>query len=427
MDEEHVTGATVVIVQRGETVYKRGFGVRDVRTGLPVDADETIFRIGSVSKSLTAWAIASLIDQGRIGLDDPVSKYVPEIDGVKDVSGSDEPVLVRHLVTHTGGFDQIGIGRQVPGFDRPASERLAQRPGLAEFLLDDNLRRTSAPGVHYRYDTYGITLAGLVLERATGKPFPAAMREALFEPAGMRHASVGLERLGDEQMAAGHGWLEEHGQYGVAPYEVYITLPASSVDLAGSDMESLMRAVTGGTGNHGAKPYSGAMQAALMSPQFRPHPEFAGVTYGMNEYARVGGHDSGLVAGIGHGGSVFGFGTQFVFLPEHDIGIFVVHNRNGEAGGGRVSLAGEIISMVADTVAPDAPQTYPVARARSRCRLEPVRRAVCLRRVLQDLHRRRTRTGRLGGVLVPRCDRRRWHHHGAGRGVPTRGRPRGLR
>ncbi|MEM9373574.1 MAG: serine hydrolase domain-containing protein [Planctomycetota bacterium] len=362
--EEHVTGAAVVVVRDGRTLYKRGFGVQDIRTGMPVDADQTIFRIGSVSKPMTAWAIASLIDQGRMELDDPVSDYVPEIDGIPNISGSDEPVRIWHLLTHTGGFDQIGIGRQVPGFDRPAAERVRERRSLAEFLFDDNLRRTSAPGVHYRYDTYGITLAGLVLERATGKPFPAAMREALFEPAGMTNATVGLERLGDEWMAVGHGWIEDQQQHGIAPYEVYITLPASSVDLSGGDMESLMQAVTGGTGRDGATPFSDDMRQALMSPSFRPHSEFSGVTYGMNEITRVGGSDGGLVAGVGHGGSVLGFSTMLMFLPEHNTGIFVVVNRNGEAGGGRVSLPNRVISTVAGLLDPDAPEQYAVPELR---------------------------------------------------------------
>lgn len=359
MSDEVVVGATVVVVHDGETVFKGGYGVADARNQRPVDPDRTIFRIGSVSKAMTCWALARLVDTDRIALDDPVSQYVPEIDTIMNVSGSQDPVLIRHVLTHTGGFDQVGPGRQVGPMEEPAETRVDRRRSLEGFLFEDGyLRRTSPPGLFYRYDTYGSTLAGLILERVTGKPYGEAMREALFEPAGMGRAGVGLSRLDDPDMAWGHG--HENGQLYLVPFEVYNTTPASSVEASASDMESLMRAITGGVGNDGATPYSDAMRGALMSPMFRPHPEFAGMTFGMQEFERAAGRDGALVRAIGHGGSLLGFGTSLMFLPDHDVGIFVVANRNREAGGGRVTLADRVTEMVVDAVAPDAPDGHEV-------------------------------------------------------------------
>ncbi len=362
MEEEHIPGAAVVVVQNGRPLFQRGFGVADVRSGRPVDPERTVFRIGSVSKAMTAWALTRLIDQGQLTLDDPVARYVPRLDQVPNDSGSTAPVLIRHLLTHTGGFDQIGLDRQVRDFELPLAQRLSRRPTLEQFLFGGNLRRTSAPGQHYRYDTYGITLAGLVLETVTKKPYGEAMHDVLFEPLGMVRASVALDRAGDPDMAVGHGWVD--GGYGVAPYEVYVTQPASSVDLTATDMAKLMAIVTSQESADGT--FSPAMRRALMAPQFRPHPDFPGVTHGMNEVARAGGRDGPLVRGVGHGGSMLGFSTQLMFLPDYDLGVFIVANRNIEAGGGPVSLHDQVIQQVVqlaigeseDEVYPDSPRVY---------------------------------------------------------------------
>ncbi|MEM6705913.1 MAG: serine hydrolase domain-containing protein [Acidobacteriota bacterium] len=357
MVEEHVPGAAVVVVQAGETVYQRGFGVADVRSAAPVDPETTIFRIGSITKTMTCFALTHLADQGKLSLEDPVSRYVPEIDDIPNVSGSDEPLLLRHLVTHTSGLDQIGLDRHVWELELSIEERQALRPSLREFLFDGNLRRTSPPGKHFRYDTYGTTLAGLVVEVVTGKPYGEAMVEALFEPAGMTGAGVALSRRSTGNMAVGHGWVD--GEYGVAPYEVYVTQPASSVDATAADMASLLRQMT----TSGDSPlFSAVTKEAVLAPQFRPHPGFSGATHGLQEFQRAGGRDGGLVRGVGHGGTMLGFRSNLMFLPEFDAAIFVTVNRNREAGGDGVTVDRQVVVRVAELLSGGRETLYPAAQ-----------------------------------------------------------------
>lgn len=345
MSEEHIPGAAVVVVKDGNTIFARGYGVEDVRTDRPVDIDRTIFRIGSVSKVMTTWAVTRLADQGKISLDDEVADYVTEFNGIPNTSGSDNPVRIRHLITHTGGFDQIGIGRHVREFELSLDERLALRPSLSEFLSDGNLRRTSPPGQHYRYDTYGITLAGAVLENATGLEYGDAMKEVLFDPAGMAQTYVALAPESRANLARGHGYVGD--KILPTPYEVYVTQPASSIDATPADIGRLLEVMTSNQESLAGNLFSSEAKRAMLSPQFRPHPDFPGNTHGMNEDIVTDGYP---IRSISHGGSMLGFQTSFTIVPELGLGVFIAVNRNHEAGGERVSLNAKVQKTILDEI-----------------------------------------------------------------------------
>lgn len=155
METEYLPGVAVVIVQNGETVFKKGYGYSNIELDKKVNPDITIFRIGSVSKALTSLAVTRLDDQGSLSLDDSVDDYFDGFEEIPNIEGGDASVTIRNLITHTSGLDQIGIGRHIWKLDLDLEERKALRPSINDFLNDGNLRRTAPPGQHYRYDTYG--------------------------------------------------------------------------------------------------------------------------------------------------------------------------------------------------------------------------------------------------------------------------------
>ncbi|MEM8599697.1 MAG: serine hydrolase [Bacteroidota bacterium] len=350
MIDTHLPGVAVVVVKDGATLMQRGYGVANVATGRPVDPERTLFRIGSVSKALTALAVTRFIDDGRLAYDEDVAAYV---DGIVNLSGSDEPVTVEHLLTHTAAFDQIGLDRHVWDLDQTLAERKAQRPSLSAYLEGGNLRRTHAPGVRFRYDTYGITLAGVVVERVTGLPFDQAMRQELFAPLGMDRSFVEADeaRLGD--LALGHGWVDS--AYVAQPYEVYVTTPASSIDMTPADMGRLMEALTGGGANQAGRLFSPSMTEAVFAPQFRPAPGFTGITHGFWESPGFDLPDGPAIRTIGHGGSMLGYWTSLTLYPDENLGVFIVTNRNIEAGGGPVHLGSRINAYIAGAFYDDVP------------------------------------------------------------------------
>ena len=154
MARERIPGAAFVFVQDGRVVLTRGYGMADVEQRREVDAS-TIWRIGSISKVFTATAVMQLVDRGDVELDAPVGRYVHRVT-IPDTYP--EPVTVRHLLTHTGGFDEIRPGTQAETADGVLP--------LAEFLRD-KLVRVRPPGRTIAYSTYGITLAGEMVEEVS--------------------------------------------------------------------------------------------------------------------------------------------------------------------------------------------------------------------------------------------------------------------
>lgn len=346
MTSDHLPGVAAVVVQNGKVLHARGYGVASIDGDQPVRVDDTLFRIGSISKALTALAITRLVERGTLDWDGSVDGYAP----IQNLSGGPDPVRLRHLVTHTGGFDQIGLDRHVYEFDRPLVERKALRPSLAEFLAAGNLRRTAPPGTFFRYDTYGITLAGHILATATGLKFPQAMQQELFTPLGMTRSFVETDARHFDQLATGYGYVD--GQYVAMPYEVYVTTPASSIDATAGDMGRLLVALTADGANASGRLLSGKTVQGIWDGQFRPHPEFHGISHGFWELVSVDRQPRAPLRAFVHGGTMLGFTSSLTIVPELNVGIFVVANRDAEAGGPPVRLGRVIDALVVEALSP---------------------------------------------------------------------------
>ena len=342
MQSMHVPGFAAIVVKDGKTVFKKGYGLANVQNEQKVDVDKTIFRIGSISKAVTLLALSKLVDDGRLQLNDDVSKF---IGGTQNPEGFKDPVCIRHLLTHTTGFDQIGIGRHIHRHDLSLVERKALRPALADFLGNGNLRRVNAAGNYFRYDTYAPTLAGVIIEKITGKTFPMAMKEELFLPLGMQRSAVEVEEQLRSDLALGYGY--RGANYFAMPYEVYVTTPASSIDATAADMGRLLEALTSDGANKHGRLFSPEMNKTVNGKQFRPHPDFAGVTHGLFESNQWGsGPEAFAIRSIGHGGDMLGFKSFLIIFPSLKLGIFTTANRNREAGGGNVNVRRRVVDTV---------------------------------------------------------------------------------
>src|SRR5688572_7824431 len=176
-------GAAFVFVQGGRIVYARGYGVADLASGAAVDPARTVWPIASISKAVTTMAVLQLVDEGRVDLDTDINRYLRRL---QVPAQGYPPLTLRHLLSHTGGLDELP-GRQFDGRDPQ---------DLAAFLRD-RIVRFRAPGLLTAYSTYGILLAALVLEDLAGQDYDAYLREKIFTPAGMKSARV-MVRRGDE-------------------------------------------------------------------------------------------------------------------------------------------------------------------------------------------------------------------------------------
>ena len=306
MAREKIPGAGFVFVQNGRVVLQRGYGVADVARHRRVVPDSTIWRVGSISKVFTATAMMQLVDRGLVELDAPIDRYVRRI---RVPPTYPESVTVRHLLNHTAGFDEIRPGTQ-------AATRDGVLP-LDEFL-QTRLVRIRPPGRTTAYSTYGITVAGEIIEEVAGVPFETFLQRNLWEPLGMRRSSINVPAALEKDVAIGYDVV---GDAVVAqPWEWYHTTPASSVNATVADMARFIEAHLERGAADGARILTEPSALEMQRQQMTMHPSIPGYALGFNEdYA-------GDLRVLEHGGNVAGFSSLMVLIPTARAGFFVVNH-----------------------------------------------------------------------------------------------------
>ena len=300
-------GAAFVFVHGGRIVHARGYGVSDAASGAKVDPARTVWPIASISKAVTAMAVLQLVADGRADLDTDVNRYLKRL---QVPAAGFPPLTLRHLLSHTGGLDELP-GRQFDG---------REPQDLASFLRD-RLLRYRAPGVLTAYSTYGILLAALVLEDVASQRYDTYLREQVFSPAGMTSAHV-MTRLGDERGVATPYRIDD-GRAEPMPFEWYVSTPASSIVATAEDMgRFLVVHLAGGRAGERQILPTGLMRA-MHEQQATVHPGVPGWSLGL-QMDRVNGRDIAE-----HGGDIGGFSALFVLIPAEDAGFFIVNHGEG--------------------------------------------------------------------------------------------------
>ncbi len=164
-------GLSVAVAAEGQVRFAAGYGLADLEHEVPC-TPETVFRIASISKSITAVALMQTIQQGRASLDDPIQQYVPEFP-----EKPQGPVTLRHLLTHTSGIRHYAPGEFLQTRHYPS---LVEAIGI---FRDDPL--LFPPGERFSYTTYGYNLLAGVVEKTSGQSFGQYLASRVFEPAGM--------------------------------------------------------------------------------------------------------------------------------------------------------------------------------------------------------------------------------------------------
>jgi len=210
--KNNAAGYVLLVARDGKLAYSSAVGLRDRERQLPMELD-TRFRIASMTKPITSVGVLMLYEEGRLHLDDPVSRFLPEFANARVYTGKDasgaattvpaaQPITIRHLLTHTSG---LGYGA---GFDR--SSDLAKIWGGLDLAtpgtLADKVRAIAGlplyfnPGEQWRY-SYADDVLGRVIEVISGLPFEQFLRQRLFEPLGMRHTDFWMDEADEGQLA----------------------------------------------------------------------------------------------------------------------------------------------------------------------------------------------------------------------------------
>jgi CubicO group peptidase (beta-lactamase class C family) len=189
LTENHIPGATVAVVQDGQLLFAKGYGYANLERRTPVVADQTLFRVGSVSKLFTWTAVLQLVEQGKLDLEADVNTYLTEF---QIPATYPRPITLAHLLTHTAGFEDRQIGITVASADKLVP--------LGSYLADAMPARVFAPGTVTAYSNYGNTLAGYIVERVASQPFAQYIEQHIFAPLDMRHSTF-AQQLPPDQAA----------------------------------------------------------------------------------------------------------------------------------------------------------------------------------------------------------------------------------
>lgn len=324
MTREHVAGAAVSVVQGGQVALKKGYGFADLNARRAVDPDRTLFRLGSISKTFT-WILAmNEVEQGRMRLDAPINRYLPEKVRVRD-QGYRRPVTLKTLMDHSPGFEDRALGQlfeREPGRVRP----------LDLYLRQERPKRVRAAGVLSSYSNYGTALAGLAVANLERKEFERLAEDEIFRPLGMAQTTFREprpERRGlpapmpadlRDDVARGYRWTGEAFQ--LRPYEfIGQVAPAGAASSTAGDMARYMLALLGNGSSNGVQVYGPQAARAFRQPIQATAPGVNGWAHGFIVYDLPGGR-----RGFGHDGATISFHSSLVVIPDLDLGVFIATN-----------------------------------------------------------------------------------------------------
>jgi CubicO group peptidase (beta-lactamase class C family) len=358
-----VPGIAYGIVVDGRVAHVGTAGVRDVASRAPVDTG-TVFRIASMTKSFTAAAILQLRDAGRLSLDAPAERYVPELARLRPATSDAPPITIRHLLTHSAGFPE----------DNPwGDQQLAATDAEMSAMMRGGIPFSTAPGTGYEYSNYGYAILGRIVANVSGMPYARYVRERILLPLGMTSTTLEAGDVPAARLAHGYrrqdgAWLEEK------------QLPDGSFGAMGGMLTSVADLGRWAAFMLDAWPArDGAERGPLRRSSVREMQQVARYNgaVAVRDTARgavaltAGGYGYGLAVrqtclfrtSVSHSGGLPGFGSLMRWLPEHGVGIVALGNLTYTGWG---AVTEEALGVLARTggLEPRAPRPSPVLLAR---------------------------------------------------------------
>jgi CubicO group peptidase (beta-lactamase class C family) len=305
MKDEIIPGLAVAVSCGGEVVYQRGFGVRNIVTREPV-SPQTIFGIASVTKSFTTLAVMKLVEEGRLAVEDPVKKYLPEfvVPGVEDMN----TIQIRHLLSHSTGIPPLRRRQDITSLAEHAS-----------YIAGEPMAVLGAPGEYFSYSNDAFLLTGAIIERVTGMSHRSYMTEHILKPLGMTNSTLNPETLVEfEDLSTPYTYSKHKAQLEEQPwpvlrnYEVGAGLRSCVLDLM----------------KYGQAYFTDRI-VSLRSSQhmYQPRVDIGRNTsygYGLKITENHGG-----VTLVDHGGVQPGVSSNFGFVPAKHMVVAVLSNITG--------------------------------------------------------------------------------------------------
>jgi CubicO group peptidase (beta-lactamase class C family) len=348
VERQQMPGAVVGVIIDGELAFVKTSGVREKPGDAPV-TPETVFRIASMTKSFTAMAILKLRDEGKLSLEDPVSKYVPELKDLPYPTNDSQTLNIRHLLTHSEGFPE----------DNPWGDRqLAQSDQTMRNWMRAGIPFSTSPGTAFEYSNYGFAILGQIVAKASGRSYEDYVRDNILKPLGMTASTFEMSAVPKDRIALGYRWEDNaykpepilaHGSFG-AMGGLWTTAPdlARYVAFLMSAFPPRDEADNGPIKRSSAREMQ---QVSRMSPTGAYRSTVDGpLQFGAGGYGYGLGisQDCRFSYSVAHGGGLPGYGSLMRWLPEHGVGLIAMSNLTYGGFGG---LFNEIFTALQRTSA----------------------------------------------------------------------------
>jgi CubicO group peptidase (beta-lactamase class C family) len=329
-EENRLPGVAYGLVVDGKLVHKGNYGYTDIEKKIPVTSS-SLFRIASMSKSFTCMAILKLRDEGKLNLDDPAYKYIPELKNLKYPTADAPHISIRHLMTHGAGFPE----------DNPWGDRqLADSDKEFMDFIGKQISFSNPPGIAYEYSNLGFALQGKIITKVSGMQYQEYIKKNILEPLGMKTTTYEYGDVAPDKLAHGYRWLNEKwneeallhdakdGSWGamgsmissIDEFANYMALhlsawPPNNTNDEGPVKRSSVREM------HHPWRWNG------LNPNYKfPNGRTCAVTtayaYGLGWMKDCEGRTF-----ISHSGGLPGFGSNWYIMPDYGIGIVSFANR----------------------------------------------------------------------------------------------------
>jgi CubicO group peptidase (beta-lactamase class C family) len=298
-------GCAALVAIKGQIVYKKAFGMANLELNVPMQPD-MVFRIGSITKQFTAIAILQLMEQGKLSLQDEITKFIP------DYPTQAYKITIEHLLTHTSGIKSL---TNVPEFGKYIKEDLKPAEVLEKFK---NQPMEFAPGTKFNYNNSGFFLLGYIIEKITGKTYQEYIEENFFKPLGMTNSLYGSDKKIIKNRA--YGYQPDGDGFANADY-LSMLLPYSAGSIM-STVEDLYK------WNRALISYK-LVKKETLEKAFTEYKltNGKGTSYGYGWFlSKLQGSPT-----IEHGGGINGYLTDAIYLPAEDVFVAVFSNSTGKS------------------------------------------------------------------------------------------------
>ncbi len=328
LNRRPAVGLAVGVVRNGRLEFFYGHGVADIASNTPVTED-TVFRIGSITKTFTAIAMMQLWEQGLIDLDAPANDYLRAYQLVP-ANASWRPATVRHLLTHTAGIPEVVHVSDLlhpawgPFGARPAVRSVQvgePMPSLAEYYRG-GLQPVVEPGSAFAHSNHGFATLGQIVEDVCEMPLDRYFREHIFKPLGMADSDLVRSELVASRRATGYV-LRQNGAKAV-PDRDWVGSGGGGIYSSSRDIARFVAALLGAGANEHGSILRPATLATMFEPHYQPDPRLPGMGLGFFR-SDAGGHRV-----VGHDGILPGFNSELVVAPDDGVGL--VAFTNGSSG-----------------------------------------------------------------------------------------------